>query len=192
MVASAAQAARGQSSLRVLKLRGEALAALQRLGEAEATLTAAQALAVAQGARPMQWRICVTLGNLYQAQGRNKETEQAFATARTLIEELAVTIADEPLRDNFLHQATAMLPHTRPFTPKHAAKQAFGRLTGREREVAVLIAQGKSNREIADILVINHRTIEAHVRNVLSKLGFTSRAQIVVWATEIGLEEKEQ
>ena len=187
LIASAAQADEGQSSLRVLKLRGEALAALRRPAEAEAALTAAQALAAALGARPMQWRICIALGNLYQAQGRNSEAEQAFATARTLIEELAATIADEPLRDNFLNQVTAILPHARPLSAKHAAKQAFGGLTEREREVAILIAQGKSNQEIADGLIVSKRTIETHVGNIMFKLGCNSRTQIAVWVVDAGL-----
>jgi DNA-binding NarL/FixJ family response regulator len=58
--------------------------------------------------------------------------------------------------------------------------------------VAALIAQGKSNREIAEVLVVNYRTIEKHIENMLSKLGFTSRAQIAVWASEKGLGKKEQ
>ena len=60
-------------------------------------------------------------------------------------------------------------------------------ITIREREVAALIAQGKSNGEIADELVVSKRTIEKHVANILSKLGFTTRAQIVRWAIEAGL-----
>ncbi len=184
---SSPQVAEGQSSLRVLKLHGEALAASQRPVEAEAALRAAHALAVAQGARPMQWRICIALGNLDQAQGRNTEAEQAFTTTRNLIAELAATITDEPLRDNFLHQAMAMLPHFRPLSPKQAAKQAFGGLTAREREIAALIAQGKFNREIADALVLSERTIETHVSNIMLKLSLTSRRQIAAWAIERGL-----
>jgi len=187
LVASAAQAARGQSSLRVLKLRGEALLMSQRQAEAEVAFKAAQEIARTQGVRPLQWRICIALGNLYQAQGRNAEAEQAFATARTLIEELAATIADEPLHDNFLQQATAMLPHTRPLSPKQAAKQAFEGLTAREREIAALIAQGKFNREIADVLVLSERTIETHVSNIMFKLSLTSRRQIANWAIDRGL-----
>ena len=57
-------------------------------------------------------------------------------------------------------------------------------LTRREREVARLIAEGKSNHEIADALVIAERTVEGHVSNILSKLGFRSRAQIAVWVIE--------
>ena len=57
----------------------------------------------------------------------------------------------------------------------------------REREVAILIGSGKSNREIAERLVVGNRTVEVHVSNILSKLGFTSRSQIAVWAHEKGL-----
>jgi DNA-binding CsgD family transcriptional regulator len=56
-------------------------------------------------------------------------------------------------------------------------------LTRREREVAELVAQGLSNREIATRLVISQRTAESHVENILRKLGFGSRTQIAVWAT---------
>ncbi|MGW2651080.1 ATP-binding protein [Streptomyces sp. NPDC001393] len=56
-------------------------------------------------------------------------------------------------------------------------------LTRREHQVADLVAQGMSNKEIAMTLVISRRTAEAHVEHILTKLGFTSRAQIVVWAT---------
>src|SRR5712692_5877889 len=187
LMASASQGAEGQSSLRVLKLRGEALFMSQRQAEAEVAFKAAQEIARTQGVRPLQWRMCIALGNLYQAQGRNAEAEQAFATARTLIEELAATIADEPLYNNFLQQATAMLPHTRPLSPKQAAKQAFEGLTAREREIAALIAQGKFNREIADVLVLSERTIETHVSNIMFKLSLTSRRQIANWAIERGL-----
>jgi ATP/maltotriose-dependent transcriptional regulator MalT len=54
-------------------------------------------------------------------------------------------------------------------------------LTKREREVAALIAEGLSNREIAARLVVAQRTAEGHVENILSKLGFTSRAQVAGW-----------
>ncbi|MDR8413976.1 LuxR C-terminal-related transcriptional regulator [Nonomuraea sp. 3-1Str] len=57
-------------------------------------------------------------------------------------------------------------------------------LTRREREIAELVARGLSNRQIAETLVIAQRTAENHVENVLRKLGFTSRAQIVrAWNT---------
>jgi non-specific serine/threonine protein kinase len=60
-------------------------------------------------------------------------------------------------------------------------------LTVREREITALIAQGRSNGEIADELVISKRTVEKHIANILSKLALASRAQIVRWAIENGL-----
>jgi non-specific serine/threonine protein kinase len=68
-------------------------------------------------------------------------------------------------------------------TPSPASRgaAAVGQLTRREREVAALIAEGLSNREIAARLVVAQRTAEGHVENILSKLGFTSRAQVAGW-----------
>jgi DNA-binding CsgD family transcriptional regulator len=54
-------------------------------------------------------------------------------------------------------------------------------LTGREQEVACLLAAGRSNREIADTLVITEGTVEVHVKHILTKLGFRSRSQVAVW-----------
>ncbi|MFN2279539.1 MAG: response regulator transcription factor [Candidatus Promineifilaceae bacterium] len=59
------------------------------------------------------------------------------------------------------------------------AEGKFDDLTVREREVAGLVAQGKSNREIAAELVLSKRTVEKHIANILSKLGLTNRSQIV-------------
>jgi DNA-binding NarL/FixJ family response regulator len=58
------------------------------------------------------------------------------------------------------------------------------RLTRREREITALIAQGLSNKEIAARLVIATRTAESHVENILTKLGFASRAQVAAWYIE--------
>jgi DNA-binding CsgD family transcriptional regulator len=57
-------------------------------------------------------------------------------------------------------------------------------LSPREREVAGLIAEGLSNRAIADRLGLSERTIEAHVEHILGKLGFRSRARVAAWVTE--------
>ena len=57
-------------------------------------------------------------------------------------------------------------------------------LTTREREVAVLIARGLTNQQIADQLVVSERTVEWHVGNILGKLGLESRSQVIVRVTE--------
>ncbi|WP_268267636.1 response regulator transcription factor [Streptomyces kaniharaensis] len=54
-------------------------------------------------------------------------------------------------------------------------------LSRREQEVAGLVAQGLTNREIADRLVLSHRMVETHVSRIMTKLGLGSRAQLAVW-----------
>ena len=180
----------GRSGLRVLKLRGESLTALQRFAEAETMHKAALEIASTHGVRPAHWRICLALGKLYQAQERKAEAEEMFTAARTLIEALAVTIPQKPLQEHFQARASALLPGTRPLAQVRGAKQMPGGLTEREREVAVLIAQGHSNQMIADALVVTKRTVETHIGNIMFKLGCTSRTQIAVWAVETGLVKK--
>ncbi len=192
LLASTANISEERVIPRLWKLRGEALVALHREAEAEKMLRAAQDAAHAQGLRPSLWRIAIDLGKLYQAALRDEEAALAFATAQELIEDLATSIPDTTLRDQFLHKASELIPGQEPLSARRAAKKAFGGLTEREREVAALIAQGKANREIAEILVVNYRTIEKHIENMLSKLGFASRAQIAVWAAEKGLGKQEQ
>ncbi|MDQ6849668.1 MAG: LuxR C-terminal-related transcriptional regulator [Actinomycetota bacterium] len=60
-------------------------------------------------------------------------------------------------------------------------------LTRREAEVAVLVAQGLSNREVAAKLYVSVRTVEVHVDHILTKLGFRSRTQLAAWAHQQGL-----
>jgi len=60
-------------------------------------------------------------------------------------------------------------------------------LTPREREIALLVADGLANRTIAERLVLSERTIETHVRNVLTKLDLTNRTQLAAWALRSGL-----
>jgi DNA-binding NarL/FixJ family response regulator len=58
------------------------------------------------------------------------------------------------------------------------------RLTGRELEVAGLVAEGLTNQAIARRLSVAPRTAEAHVENIRRKLQVHSRAQIAAWVTE--------
>ncbi len=174
---------------RIAELRGNALAALGRSNEAEAALLDARAGAQEQGRRPLLWRIRARLGNLYRMQDRRSEAEQEFAGARALIHELAAPLSDEALRNTFLRAALTILPAAPVLTPRLAAKQAFGGLTAREREVAALVARGKSNAEIAEELVTSKRTVEKHVGSILSKLGLNSRTQVVAWVIEKGLDQ---
>lgn len=60
-------------------------------------------------------------------------------------------------------------------------------LTPREREVLMLVAEGASNRQIAQTLVVSERTARTHVSAILAKLGLVSRTQAALWAVREGL-----
>ena len=71
--------------------------------------------------------------------------------------------------------------------PARTANPRFADMTDREREVLVLVAQGLSNQQIADSLVISERTARTHVSNILSKLGVASRTQAALLAIREGI-----
>ncbi|WP_328559683.1 response regulator transcription factor [Streptomyces coelicoflavus] len=64
-----------------------------------------------------------------------------------------------------------------------------GSLTDREREVLGLIADGRSNREIARALVLSEKTVKTHVSNILMKLDLADRTQAALWAVRHGLTD---
>jgi tetratricopeptide (TPR) repeat protein len=171
-------------------LRGEALLALGRPAQAEEALRAAQRVATLQGGRPQLWRTLTTLGKAYRAQGRHRDAEEVFASAHRIVDELAKSIPDTALRDTFLQGARDAMPRVPPPSPRRLAKQAYGGLTEREREVAAMVAVGRSNRAIAEMLVVSERTVAKHVENILGKLAFSSRAQIAAWAVAKNLSTR--
>src|SRR6266699_1839119 len=187
LFASAAHVAGEQSIPHLAHLGGEALATLNRPAEAETALQAAQAGAATQDLRPLLWRLAIDLGNLYRAERRDEEAEYAFATAQELIEDLAAPITDTALRAHFLQQATALLPHQEPLSPRRAAKRAFGGLTEREREVA-LDRTGKSEsgdrrdpgRQLADDRETHRKhpvQIRLYLANTNRGVGHRKRAR---------------
>ncbi|MGN6608463.1 MAG: ATP-binding protein [Jatrophihabitans sp.] len=89
-------------------------------------------------------------------------------------------------------EATAVLRAARPVAERLAMTPWVGRidtmladcddvLSPREREVAVLVAQGCTNRQIAERLVLSERTAANHVQHVLSKLGLNRRSELAAW-----------
>lgn len=62
-----------------------------------------------------------------------------------------------------------------------------GGLTAREREVAVLVASGLTNRELADRLYISPKTASVHISNILAKLGLDNRTELAAWALRSGV-----
>jgi pimeloyl-ACP methyl ester carboxylesterase/DNA-binding CsgD family transcriptional regulator len=83
--------------------------------------------------------------------------------------------------DALVDEVEAFVTGARPAGPSPPAPP-LAALTRREREVLPLVAQGLSNRQIADMLSIGERTVESHVASILAKLGVASRAQLAPWA----------
>lgn len=68
-----------------------------------------------------------------------------------------------------------------------AGHPALAELTPREREVLLEVAAGRSNREIAERLVLTEATVKTHVGRILGKLDLRDRVQVVVFAYRVGL-----
>jgi DNA-binding NarL/FixJ family response regulator len=97
--------------------------------------------------------------------------------------EVATAITAAAMGEVHLDAAVA-----RQLTRRMAAPQVgLTSLTAREREILTLVAEGHSNREIAERLVISERTARTHVSNVLSKLQLASRTQAALLAIREGL-----
>ena len=76
-----------------------------------------------------------------------------------------------------------------PTAPDEADAPGVPKLTDREREVLRLVAKGLSYKQIAERLVISHRTVQNHVQNTLGKLQLHNRVELVRYAIERGLDD---
>ena len=121
------------------------------------------------------------------------EYDRYESAVRAQLDETSFTAAWAEGRTMTLEQAVGYaLVETETLSPVQNVKEIFGGLTAREREVAALIAQGKSNREIAKEMTVRVKTVETYVTRILNKLGFDSRVQIAIWAIEKGLRQPTQ
>jgi non-specific serine/threonine protein kinase len=104
--------------------------------------------------------------------------ERALAAIRARLGERELGAASAEGRRLSFDQAIALARGTEP------PQKESGGLSLREREVALLVARGLSNREIAETLVLTERTVESHLTHIFGKLGLRSRSQLTAWAIE--------
>jgi predicted ATPase/DNA-binding CsgD family transcriptional regulator len=173
---AAYQAQQNPSGMMAECLIGFAALAIIRGSPAAGTRLLAAAVALGVQNAKSSWTATRMEYEQYLALARARLTDAEFqaeqAAGQALSLEQAIEYAQNP-------------PLISRATP--AVRETSDDLTEREREVAALIARGHSNGEIASELVVSKRTVEKHIANILSKLGMTSRAQIVRWAIEHGL-----
>ncbi|MBT1253435.1 AAA family ATPase [Rhodococcus erythropolis] len=134
--------------------------------------------AVLLGAAAMYWQ--KVGGRLAGLPGLSPHHDTAAETARRAMGKSAF---DKSFRNGFVMsegEAVAYALDERRSVPGSSSTEA-PHLTRREQQVAELVARGLTNRAIAEHLVISLRTAQGHVEHVLTKLGFTSRAQIAAW-----------
>ena len=96
-----------------------------------------------------------------------------------------------PHREHHLHAAERRLPGLArgevEGDPLLGAPADTPTLTARERDVLALLAEGRSNREIARALVVAEKTVKTHVSSILTKLDLNNRVQIALLAHDAGL-----
>ncbi|GCD88237.1 LuxR C-terminal-related transcriptional regulator [Nocardioides sp. LS1] len=110
----------------------------------------------------------------------HEDHDRCLARTREALGELAFARAFEEGAALRFDEAVALAVGRR--TPAPADPDADGvRLTRRETEIATLVAEGLTNREIAERLVMARRTAEGHVAHILGKLSLTSRSQVAAW-----------
>jgi len=123
---------------------------------------------VVGGAPGFEAEVCVELADALSRRADRGDIEQAVELAGRAAH-LAARLGMAPWRA----RAEALIERASP----------HDQLTRREREVAALVAEGITNRQIAEALFISERTAQTHVQHILNKLGFSSRSQIAAWVT---------
>lgn len=151
--------------------------------EAETQLTGSRDIFSAIQSRFEVGRTYLALAELALARRNPEETAAFLREAHALFTAVNAT--------KYVQRTEQLAAATKPASPAdpRGAEPSTQRtlLTRREREVAVLIAQGMTDRQIAENLTITEGTVGIHVVHILNKLGFRSRAQVAVWVAEHGL-----
>ncbi len=179
--------------IRAEKLLRQALRAFQRLGDEDASTECLDSLAGAAGARGERLRAATLFGAAEAAREElgtpirpvDRERYERFVTASEHgCSKRAWANAWAAGRAMSLEQAAGYALSEEGALPPAEGGSETRALTPREREVALLVAQGLTNREIASELSISERTVATHVGRCLRKLGLGSRSRLAAWITE--------
>jgi len=149
-----------------------------QLAAAAASVREAVAATLSPMKRAMLARWLVPLRRSYGTEAIAKAWQEGREMPEDQILDLALRVVEAP--------------GVSPSHPPGSAGQGGVVLSPREREVAALLAEGLSNRQIAARLVITERTVKAHIEHILDKLGVASRTHVALWAAaDHGLSSRE-
>jgi tetratricopeptide (TPR) repeat protein len=171
----------------LLALKGEALLALKRLEEAVEALEDAKLGAEQRQAPSILWRIHRSLGRVYHLLKREDQAQHQWSVAREIIAKLAATIDETALREHFVQAALQNLPSEKSLPLRRSVAEKYDGLTEREIEVLRCVAQGLTDAQAAEHLIISPRTVHSHLNSIYSKLGITSRSAATRYAIEHNL-----
>jgi DNA-binding NarL/FixJ family response regulator len=157
------------------RILGELAAALNRIEDADRHLADAVRMEARIGAQPY-----LALAQLAHADLLRRRASAGDVDKATRLVERAGHTARRLGMAPALARATALAAELTALS-----RRAEPQLTAREREIAGLVADGLANRAIAERLVLSERTVEAHIRNSLAKLGLTNRTQIATWSVRL-------
>ncbi len=155
------------------RILGELAVALDRFDDADRHLGDAVRMETRIGALPY-----LALAQLAHADLMCRRAGTGDADRATRLVERAGHTARRLGMTPALARATALAANLTALS-----RRTGPQLTAREREIAGLVADGLANRAIAERLVLSERTVEAHVRSILAKLGMANRTQIATWYT---------
>jgi DNA-binding CsgD family transcriptional regulator/Tfp pilus assembly protein PilF len=168
----------------LLSLKGQALLALERLQEAAVALEEAKVGAELRQAPSILWRIQRSLGQVYHLLKREEQAQHEWSEAQGIINRLATTIDAIALREHFLQAALQSFPQEVLQPARRSVSERYNGLTEREIEVLRAVAQGLTDTQVAERLVISPRTVHSHLNSIYSKLGITSRSAATRYAIE--------
>jgi len=184
LIVSAPGDARPQPIPHLLALKGEALLALKRLDKAAEALEDAKLGAQQRQAPSILWRIHRSLGQVYHLFKRDDVAQREWNAAREIITKLAGTIDHLSLRERFIQTALHTLPSEKPLLSRRTTSEKCDGLTEREIEILHSVAQGLTDAQVAERLVISPRTVHSHLNSIYSKLGISSRSAATRYAIE--------
>jgi DNA-binding NarL/FixJ family response regulator len=199
----------------ILELLVHARIARGQLDEAETALTTLQEIVALVGTRALRAAAALAEGALEAAHGDHRaacrhleDAVDAFELLRAPFEasvariELATSLAAAGNHEASVSEAGAahecLLALGAPLEAERAQRLAYARRSGerssvlvtpRERDVLRLLAEGLTNREIAERLVVSEHTVHRHVTNILRKLDLSSRTAAAIYAVRSGLVE---